>query len=406
MSGVVIIGAGHAGVQAASALRDEGYADDVALIDGQTALPYQRPPLSKAFLKGDASADSIVLRGAAFYSEKRIELMLGSPVQGIDRAAQRVTLGSGAALAYEHLILALGARARPLPVPGADLRGVHVLRDLADAEALRDETAQARNIVVIGAGFIGLEYAAVAAKAGHAVTVIETQPRVMARALSPVMSEAFGRMHRALGVKLLLNTGVAALHSAAGRVDSVETSAGEHLAADLVLVGIGILAEDRLARAAGLATDNGIVVDALMRTSDPAILAVGDGTLHPNPFFGGMMRLESVQNAVDQAKCAARMIMGRPTPYHAVPWFWSDQAAWKLQIAGVAPALDQVVLRGDAMSEAFSVFGFSGGRLAVVESVNRPGDHMAARRIIGEGRSLAPAEAADTGFDLKTALVR
>ncbi len=403
---IVIIGAGHAGVQTAAALRDEGFDGAIRLIDAGTDLPYQRPPLSKAFLKGESSKDSIVLRGEGFYREKSIDLMLGEAVTAIDRSAKRVALQSGSLLPYDHLVLATGARARALPIAGTDLNGVHSLRDLADAERIKGDVEKARSVVVIGAGFIGLEFAAVAAKLGVAVTVLETQPRVMMRAISAAMSAAFQAKHRALGVTLLLDTGVAALHGNAGRVTGVETSKGQILSADLVIIGIGVLAEDRLAKAAGLAIDNGILVDTHLTTSDPAILAVGDNNSHPNPYFGARVRLESVQNAVDQAKCVARNLTGKPESYRAIPWFWSDQADLKLQIAGVSAALTKQVLRGDSASGAFSVYGFDGELLKVVESVNKPADHMLARRLISQGISPTPDQVADTGFDLKALATR
>jgi 3-phenylpropionate/trans-cinnamate dioxygenase ferredoxin reductase component len=403
---IVIIGAGHAGVQTTASLRDEGFDGDIRLIDGGKALPYQRPPLSKTFLKGETTKDSIVLRGEAFYREKAIDLVLGESVIAIDRPAKRVTLQSGSRLTYDHLVLATGARARVLPVKGAELAGVHSLRDLADAERIKAEVERSKHAVVIGAGFIGLEFAAVAAKLGVAVTVLEAQPRVMMRAISIAMSEAFQAKHTALGVTLLLGTGVAALHGKAGRVTSVETSTGQVLKADMVVTGIGVLAEDRLAKEAGLALDNGILVDAHLTNSDPAILAVGDNNSHPNLFFGGRMRLESVQNAVDQAKCAARNLMGKVETYRAIPWFWSDQADLKLQIAGVSRGITRHVLRGDPESGAFSVYGFEGERLSVVESVNKPADHMVARRLIGDGINPTPEQAADLSFDLKALAAR
>ena len=407
---VVIVGAGHAGVQAAASLRDEGFDGAIRLIDAQTALPYQRPPLSKAFLKGETTAERLILRAEQFYAEQRIELLLGEPVAAILPAERRVRLASGTLVAYDALILATGARARPFPVAGHDLAGVLSLRDLADAEALKQRMAEARHIVVIGAGFIGLECAATAAAQGADVTIIEMQDRVMARAISPAMSAAFEAKHRSLGARFLFQTGVRALLGQAGRVTEVELSDGRRIKADLVLLGIGILAEDGLAAEAGLAIDNGIVVDAHLASSDPAIVAIGDNNSHPNPFFGGRLRLESVQNALDQAKCVARNLTGKPEAYHAVPWFWSDQSDFKLQIAGVSRGVDHHVVRGDRDSGTFSVFGFEGERLAVVESLNRPADHMIARKLIAEGKCIAEgrgpsrAEAADPAFDLRALL--
>jgi 3-phenylpropionate/trans-cinnamate dioxygenase ferredoxin reductase component len=397
----VILGAGHAGVQAAASLREEGYDGAIRLVDAQIALPYQRPPLSKAFMKGETSADLIVLRGEAFYREHAIDLLLGVKALRIDRAKRRLLLGDGSALPYGNLIIATGARARPLPVPGADLGNVFVLRDIEDALKIKLAMADAQRITVIGGGFIGLEFAAVAAGYGKQVTVIEALPRVMARAVSEPVSLAFQRKHRSLGVQLKLGIGVAGLTGEAGKVTGVALADGSAVPCDMAVVGIGVLAEDKLALEAGLDCANGIVTDEAMRTSDPSIFAMGDVNSHRNPFFGGMLRLEAVQNAVDQAKTAAKVIAGHASAYHAVPWFWSDQADLKLQIAGVAPKLDQVALRGDSEAGAFSAFGYAEGRLRVVESVNRPADHMMARRMIAEGRGPSPAEAADPAFDLK-----
>ncbi|MFM9976168.1 MAG: NAD(P)/FAD-dependent oxidoreductase, partial [Beijerinckiaceae bacterium] len=383
---IVILGAGHAGVNAAAALRDEGFDGNIRLLDAQKMLPYQRPPLSKAFLKGETTAARMVLRAEQFYGEQRIDLVLGASVQAILPAERRVELASGELLSYDALILATGARARPFPVVGQDLAGVMSLRDLADAEELLLRMKAARHIVVIGAGFIGLECAATAAASGADVTIIEMQSRVMARAISPEMSAAFEAKHHALGARLMFQTGVRALIGNNGHIAEVELSDGVRLKADLVVVGIGVLAEDRLATQAGLAIENGIVVDEHLATSSPEIFAIGDNNSHPNPFFGGRLRLESVQNAVDQAKCLARNLTGKPESYHAIPWFWSDQADFKLQIAGVSARLNRHVVRGDREGGAFSVLGFEGERLAVVESLNRPADHMSARRLIAEAR--------------------
>jgi len=398
---VVILGAGHAGVQTAASLRDEGFDGDIRLVDSGRALPYQRPPLSKAFLKGETTSEGIVLRGEAFYRERSIDLMLAERAVAIERHEKRLRLASGLGLDYDHLVLATGARARQLPLQGLELAGVHALRDLPDAERLKAELSAARRAVVIGAGFIGLEFAAVAAGLGVSVVVLEAQPRVMRRAVSEPISKAFEAKHRALGVEIALGEGVAALHGENGRVTAVDTASGRRIAADIVLTAVGVLAEDSLAAEAGLALDNGIAVDSELRSSDPAILAVGDNNSHPNPFFGGRLRLESVQNAVDQARSAARTIMGRPTPYRAVPWFWSDQSDWKLQIAGVSAGPTRHVLRGDPVSGSFSVFGYEGARLKTVESVNRSADHMAARRLIDAGADPTAEQAADPAFDLK-----
>jgi 3-phenylpropionate/trans-cinnamate dioxygenase ferredoxin reductase component len=397
----IILGAGHAGVQAAASLRELGWDGAIRLIDSQIALPYQRPPLSKAFMKGETTADLIVLRGEAYYREQGIDLLLGQKALRLDRARRRLLMVDGTALPYDNLIIATGARARPLPVPGADLGNVFVLRGIEDALHIKAAMARAAQIAVIGGGFIGLEFAAVAAGYGKQVTVIEAMPRVMARAVSEPVSLAFQRKHASLGVDMRLGVGVTALAGSDGRVTGVALADGSTISCDMVVVGIGVLAEDRLAAEAGFGCANGITVDAGMRTSDPSIFAIGDVNSHRNPFFGGPIRLESVQNAVDQAKVAARAITGGAAEYNAVPWFWSDQADLKLQIAGVAHKLDQVVLRGDPEAGAFLTFGYADGRLRVVESVNRPADHMISRKLIAEGRGPTPVQAADPSFDLK-----
>ncbi|MGD0723706.1 MAG: FAD-dependent oxidoreductase, partial [Roseiarcus sp.] len=358
-------------------------------------------PLSKAYLKGAMELDGLPLRAAKFYEDNRIDLVLGESAARIDRDARRVVLASGRALDYGQLALATGARQRPLEIPGIELDGALVLRDLADARTLRERLGAANRIVVIGAGFIGLEIAATAASLGREVTIVEVSPRPLGRALSPAASAFFLDAHLAFGARFRLGVGVAALRGVGGAVSAVELTDGALLPADLAIVGIGVLPEDRLARAAGLACDNGIVVDERLGTADPMISAIGDCALFPSATLGFPVRLESVQNAVDQARCLARRIVGRSEPYAALPWFWSDQGDLKLQIVGLSHGCDEWALRGDPAVRAFAMFGFRAGALAAVETVNRPGDHMAARRIIGAGLQLSPAQAADPDFDLR-----
>ncbi len=398
---VVIIGAGHGGVQAAASLREEGYAGPIVLVSDDSHAPYQRPPLSKAYMKGEATAESLILRGPAFYPEKNIELMSGERVVGIDRAARRVTFASGRTLDYAHLILATGADPRPAPFSGTELDGVLALRDINDAERLKARLEAARHVVVVGAGFIGLEFAATAAAKGCDVQVIEVAPRVMGRAVSKTISDFYAEAHRAFGVHLHLGVGVSAIEGADGRATGVRLSDGRSLPADLVVVGIGILASEKLAAVAGLEVDNGVVVDSAMTTSDADISAIGDCAAHPNVFAGRRIRLESVQNATDQARVVARKLTGKPAHYDALPWFWSDQGDLKLQIAGLIEGCDLFVTRGDPASRSFSVFGFSAGKLRVVESVNRGADHMIARRLIAAGTPLTPEEAGDLSVDIK-----
>ena len=400
-SSIVIVGAGHAGVQAAASLREEGFAESIKLLSAEAHLPYQRPPLSKAFLKGALEADGLPLRAAQFYQDKGVDLMLGEEAILIDRSACRVELASGRRLDYGHLVLATGARQRPLVVPGVDLEGVLVLRGLTDARGLRERLGAARRIVVVGAGFIGLEIAATATSLGGEVTIVEVSPRPLGRAVSPATSAFFKEAHQAFGARMMLGVGIAALRGQDGHVNAVELSDGAIVPADLAIIGIGVLPEDRLARRSGLACDNGIIVNEHLETSDSLISAIGDCAIFPCPLVGFPIRLESVQNAVDQARSVARRIVGKPEPYAALPWFWSDQGDLKLQIVGLSHGCDEWVVRGDPQSRAFSVFGFRAGELAAVETVNRPGDHMAARRIIAAKLPLSPEQAGSLDFDLR-----
>ncbi len=366
---VVIVGAGHAGVQLAAALAQAGHG--IVLVGEETALPYHRPPLSKGYMLGEVDDAALALRPAAFYDT--IERHAGVRAVAIDRPAQRLILADGTALAYDHLVLATGLRNRRLA-------GALSLRDIADAAALRARLAAARDVVVIGAGFIGLEFAAVAKTPERRVTVIEAAPRILGRSVSAPVADCIAAWHRARGTVLQCATG----------------PSEAHFRADLVLAGIGADPDVALAKEAGLAIDNGIAVDAWLATSDPAISAIGDCASFPTA--SGRVRLESVQNATDQARCLAARLAGRPAPYDAVPWFWSDQGDIKLQIAGLGQGADHLVLRGDPASARFSVFRFRDGRLAAVESINRPADHMAARKLLGR---LTPEQAADENVNLK-----
>ena len=397
---IVIIGAGHAGVQAAASLREDGADDAIVLLSGEPDLPYQRPPLSKAFLKGQMDRAGLPLRAEQFYREKSIDLRLGVQATRIDLAGKRVELASGAAEPFDHLILATGARPRSFDIPGATLDGVLGLRNIADAATIRERLGAGRRVVVIGAGFIGLEIAATALALGGEVTVVEIA-RPLGRAVSPATSDFFLAAHQAFGARFRLGVGVDAIEGANGAVTGVILDDGERVAADVVIVGVGVLAEDRLAREAGLACDNGIVVDAHLVASDPAVSAIGDCASFPQHSVRQRLRLESVQNATDQAKCVAKRLTGKPEPYAALPWFWSDQGDLKLQIAGLSHGVDRWSLRGDPKDRAYAAFGFRGGALAVVETVNRGAEHMAARRIIGGDLPITPDQAADPAFDLR-----
>jgi 3-phenylpropionate/trans-cinnamate dioxygenase ferredoxin reductase component len=401
--GVVVVGAGQAGFQVAASLREGGYQGPLTLVGDEAALPYQRPPLSKAYLAGKTDAEGLALRPATFFAEHGIVRREGS-AGAIDRDGCRLLLADGSALDYGHLVLATGSRNRPLPVPGADLAGVHQLRGLADADALKAALADGPRIVVVGAGFIGLEFAAVAASSGLDVTVVEAADRPMARAVSRETAAFFRGAQEAMGVRFAFAAGVTELRGRAGRVAAVVLADGRELPADLVVVGIGVLPNAELAAGAGLPATDGVRVDAFLATPDPAISAIGDCARFPSPYAHGLpgdgtVRIESVQNAIDQGRCLAARLIGRPEPYAALPWFWSDQGPHKLQIAGLSAPDDVAVRRGEG--EAFSVFRFRGGHLCAVESVNRAGDHMIARRLLSAKTALTPEQAADPGFDLK-----
>lgn len=398
---VVIVGAGHGGVQCAASLREAHYRGPVVLVCDEPHWPYQRPPLSKAYLKGTATHDGLALRGPDFFAGQGIETHFGDKAVRIDRLSKTVHFASSRTVSYGHLVLATGARARPAPFPGMDLAGVTTLRNLDDADRLRAHLGEAKNVVVVGAGFIGLEFAATAALSGKNVTVVEAAPRVMGRAVSPPLSHFFADAHRAFGATLHMHTFVSALNGADGRVKSVALNTGAEIPADLVVVGIGVLAEDALAHECGLECGDGISVDERMLTSDPDISAIGDCAFHPNIWSGGHARLESVQNATDQARVVAKRLAGGDMTYNALPWFWSDQGDLKLQIAGLLRDADLFVTRGDPQTRAFSIFAFAGPTLRAVESVNRGGEHMAARRIVAEGLPLSAEQAAAPAFDLK-----
>jgi 3-phenylpropionate/trans-cinnamate dioxygenase ferredoxin reductase subunit len=401
---IVIVGAGQAGVQIAESLRQEGFAQELLLIGDETHPPYQRPPLSKKWLIEPGAHSALSLRGAEALLRRRIELRLDTHVGAIDRTASQLQLANGERLAYHRLALATGALPRALSLPGASLGGVLSLRSIADSAAIsaaiRRCAAQSRPVVVIGGGFIGLEVAASARKLGAAVTVLEALPRLMARVTAPIVSEAFERVHRAHGVELVFGARISELVGSAGHIEAVRSADGREYAAGCVVVGIGVEADDRLALAAGLACERGILVDDCARTSDPLIVAAGDCTVRRLP-DGRMLRLESVQNAVEQAKSAAAALLGHERPFRAAPWFWSDQYDIKLQMAGLSHGYDQVVTRGDLAKPAFSAFYFKEQRLIAVDSLSRIQDHMQAKRLLDQGVSPTPQQAADPLFELQ-----
>ncbi|WFU38680.1 FAD-dependent oxidoreductase [Bradyrhizobium sp. CB82] len=400
---VIIVGAGHGGYQVAASLRQSGFAGRVCLINDEAHLPYQRPPLSKAYIKGSAGPESLMFRPEKFYVDQKIELIAGRATS-IDRAARKVHLASGDTLDYGHLVLATGARNRLLDLPNANLPDVKYLRILDESEALRKTIPSRTRVVVIGAGFIGLEFASTARFKGLEVDVLELAPRVMARAVTVEVSEYFQARHREAGIRIHLGVQATSIEAEGGKVTGVSLSDGHHLPADLVVVGVGVLPNIELAAEAGLAVASGIIVDEYLLTADPNISAVGDCALFASPRFGGSLRLESVQNATDHARCVATRLTGDKKVYDGQPWFWSDQGDDKLQIAGLTTGYDHVVLRGDPAKKAFSAFCYKGDKLLGIESINRAGDHMFGRRLLGMDRSLAPEKAADATFDLKSAL--
>jgi 3-phenylpropionate/trans-cinnamate dioxygenase ferredoxin reductase subunit len=401
---ILIVGAGHAGFQLAVSLRQAGYQGPVGLLNDEPHLPYQRPPLSKAYLKGGGSPDSVMFRPEKFYHDQRIDLIADRAV-AIDRVARQLVCVSGASRAYKHLVLATGARNRLVDVPNAGLEDVLYLRTLDESEALRQRFGAGGRVVVVGAGFIGLEFAATARAKGLEVDVVELAPRVMARAVTPEISEFFQRRHTEAGIRLHFGVQATSITSDEGRVTGVTLSDGRPIAADLVVVGVGVLPNVELAAEAGLPVASGIIVDEHLLTADPDISAIGDCALFSSVRFGAPLRLESVQNATDQARCVAARLTGDAKSYDGLPWFWSDQGPDKLQIAGLTTGYDQVVVRGDAEQGSFSAFCYKAGRLIGIESVNRGSDHVFGRRILAVNGSIAPEQAADTSFDLKQALV-
>lgn len=398
---VVVIGAGQAAAQCIESLRRRGYGGALTVVGEETWQPYQRPPLSKKYLAGELPVERLLLRQPAFYAEHRVDLHLGRRVTAIDRGARHALLDDGTALTYDALVIATGSRPRRLPLPGADLAGVHVLRGIADADALRAAARPGARAVIIGGGYIGLEVAATLRHLGLEVTVLEAADRVMNRVVAEPVSRWYEAQHAHHGVRIELDARPLAIEGdAAGQVRAVATAAGE-LAADLVVMGVGVLPNDDLARAAGLTCDNGIVVDERCRTADPAVHAIGDCTNHPSIHYGGRVRLESVDNAVEQANTAAADLLGLDARHDKVPWFWSDQYQHKLVIVGLSQGHDQVVLRGDPAQGAFSCCYLRGGELLAIDTINLAKDHLAARKLIPTRLRPDVAKLADPAVALK-----
>jgi 3-phenylpropionate/trans-cinnamate dioxygenase ferredoxin reductase subunit len=394
---IVIVGASQAGLQVAESLRAEGYDGPLVMVGDETHLPYQRPPLSKALLTGESTEDRLILRGPDILARRNIELVTGVRVDAIDRATRSLRLSDGRHLAYRGLALTTGGRARALQIPGAGLAGVVTLRTIEDSRRIAAGIAQATSVAVVGGGFIGLEIAAAARKAGKPVVVFEALDRLLARSSAPFVSDFFLALHTSYGVDVRLGTQVTAL-AGEDRVTGVTTTDGRTFPADLVVVGVGIIPNCELAQDAGIACERGIVVDDCSRTSDPAVVA-GDCTARRMP-DGSLLRLESVQNAIEQGKSAAAALLDRGRPFIAAPWFWSDQYDVRLQMAGLSAGHDRIVVRGAPEARKFSVFYFREGRLIAVDSVNRAPDHIAARKLLDAGRSPSFQQAADEAFAL------
>lgn len=408
MNAVVIIGAAQAGLQVAVTLRELGYDGRVQLVGAEPHPPYARPPLSKAYLSGAATLESLALRNEAFYVDHGIELICGERVTDVELDAGVVRLSSSRELTFDQLALTTGARVARLPVAGADLDGVLYLRDLADADRLAQRLPEAKHVVVVGGGFIGLEAAAVCRNKGKEVTVVEMGSRLVMRAVAPVVSEFYRAAHERRGTVIKLGQTVTAVEGEDGVVTGVRLDDGTLLPADLVLVGIGVHARGELAEHMGLEMRNGaVVVDRHARTSDPRVVAAGDVTLLPHPLADDVMvRLESVQNAVDQAKVAAATLMGEKREYNSVPWFWTDQDTIKLQIAGLSTGYDSVVLRGEPDEEKFSVLYYRHGRLIAIDSVNRTPEYLAVRQGLAKGMTVPPEQAGNVDVPLKSLLVQ
>ncbi len=405
---ILIVGAGQAAIQAMDTLRRKGFNGSLTLVGEEPCLPYQRPPLSKKFLSGAIERDRLLIRPQSFYVEHRVQTHLGRRAERIDRQARTVRLDDGTVLPYDALLLATGSRPRRITAPGAELEGVHILRNIADVERIRADLAWERRLVIVGAGYIGLEVAATAREMGIEVTVLEQADRVMSRVTCPEVSSFYEAEHKRHGVRIICGAQVRALEGGGGghphRVRAVLCEDGSAHEADAVLVGIGVSACDELAQEAGLECANGIVVDQHCRTSDPNIYAAGDCTNYPNIHYGKRVRLESVDNAFEQATSAALNMLGMPTPHDKVPWFWSDQYDLKMVIVGLSQGHDEVVIRGSPASRSFSACYLRGGELLAVDTVNAPKDQMAARKLVAARATMDRAKLAEPSIPLKDCL--
>lgn len=408
--GLLIVGAGHAGSELAVAARQGGWPGRIVLAGEEFGVPYQRPPLSKAYLLGKSEVESLALRPASAYEAARVERLQGVRVAAIDRAARSIALADGASLQYDKLALCMGGRPRPLACDGIDPAqppvNLFYLRTMADADGMRAQLQPGARVVVVGGGYVGLEVAASSRGQGALVTVLEAQPRVLARVAGPDVSSFYEAVHREAGVEILTGIGLARVECESGRIIAVHCSDGRRLPADLVVAGIGMLPNIEAARAAGLAEEGGIPVNDLSCTADPHIVAAGDCTLQMHALYARQLRLESVPNALEQARAAASWLCGKPKPNRSVPWFWSDQYDLKLQMAGLSQGYDRCIVRGNPAARNFCAFYLQGERLLAVDAVNRPGDFMQVRRALAQPVMVDVDRLSDESFALKDLLVR
>jgi 3-phenylpropionate/trans-cinnamate dioxygenase ferredoxin reductase subunit len=400
----VIVGASHAGTQLSLSLRQGGWEGRILLLGDEPVKPYQRPPLSKAILSGEKSVEQIPIRPAAVIENAGIEMRLGNRVDSIDRDQKLLHLSDGEVLGYDKLALTLGAYPSRVPLTGSDKAGVHYLRKLADVDQIRPFIGRGKSAVIVGGGYIGLEAGAILRQTGMSVTVLEALPRVLQRVTAPVVSDFYQRLHREEGLEIVTGALVTSIEGE-NHVEKVHCADGSQHDADLVIIAVGVLPHTRLAAEAGLDVEDGILVDEFAHTSDPDILAAGDCTRHFNPIYQRRVRLESVQNAMDQAKTAASTLNGNPQPYHALPWFWSDQYDVKLQIAGLSQGYDNIVQRGDPENgRSFSVFYFLDDRLLAVDAINRPGEFMMGKKLILAEAAVDKSKLADESIPAKDLL--
>ena len=400
MSGIVIIGAGHAAGQAAACLRQEGFEGTITLLGEEAHPPYQRPPLSKQYLSGEQGLERVYLRPEKFYPDKDIDLHTGTTVSTINSAAKSVTTSDGNSYAYDKLLIATGSRPRILNIPGSDLNGIHYLRTISDVDVIREAMQSAKKVCIVGGGYIGLEVAAVAVSSGLEVSVLEMEDRILQRVTTPEMSEYYHNLHSERGVNLMVNTGVSGF-TGDEKVATVECG-DKSIEADLVIVGIGIIPNIELAEAAGISCENGITVDESCQTSNPDIYAAGDCTNHPNPILGRRLRLESVPNAMEQARVAVNSMLGGDKTYASVPWFWSDQYDLKLQMVGFSSDGNSSVVRGNKDAHEFAVFYLNDGKVVAVDAVNSPREFMVCKQLYG--KTVDPDALANPEVDLKTLL--